>query len=255
MASFSRDKYELHSLSRAFELLHCFSPAHPEWGVSELADALQMQKSAVHRVLVTFVSHQFIKQNDNRRYSLGPKIVQLSNVYRSGVTLIDLAKPELEQLAARTGKTCHLARLHEDEVIYLASIRPKQAVPLTVAPAVCGPCYCTALGKVLLAYQSAEELERIVEKIRFVKRTPNTIVGANRLKAHLKEVQTQGYAIDHEESIPNLRCISAPIHDASGKVEAAISLAGHIRDINHEILLAYVERVRAAAERISRRIA
>jgi IclR family transcriptional regulator, KDG regulon repressor len=247
----SSERYHLHSVTRAFDLLHCFSSDQTDWGVSELAGHLGIMKSAVHRILVTFLEHGFVKQNANRKYSLGPRLVYLHNLYRDRMDLLRCARPLLQDLAERTTKTCHLAKLFEDEIVYLLTVRPRGAYVFTVIPALHGPAYCTALGKVLLAHLPEEDQERILRKTRFEKRTRNTIVGMGRVRNHLRLVRSQGYATDDEEVKLTLRCIAAPIWNSARQVEAALSMSGHTADLTTDLMPDCIRRVCETAAAIS----
>jgi len=60
------------------------------------------------------------------------------------------------------------------------------------------PLYCTALGKVLLAYGPAAERKRVLS-LPMKPFTPKTITDARRLRQQLATVHEQGYALDSEE--------------------------------------------------------
>ncbi|NWG12643.1 MAG: IclR family transcriptional regulator [Acidobacteria bacterium] len=248
------DRYILQSLARGMELLHCFTPYNPDWGVSELSRHLRMTKSATHRILVTLQKKEFIQRTPERRYRLGPRLAYLAGVYGRHLDIIQLARPVLHQLSQLTGKTCHLAKLHEDEVVYLFTARPRESYHFTRYPTLRGPAYCTALGKVLLAYRSPSEQRRILQRIRLVRRTPYTITAPSRFRLHLQEVAIQGFAVDDRELDIRLRCIAAPIYNSQGMVEAAISLTGHVSDLGNRVIPAYVRRVQEAAGKISEQL-
>ncbi len=247
----TQDRYLLESVARGMDLLHCFTPQKPDWGVTELATHLRMTKSAVHRILATLLRSEFVRQASDRRYTLGPRLAYLSNVYRRHLNLIEIARPVLEKLSQLTSKTCHLAKLHEDEVVYLLSVRPREAYHFTKYPTLRGPAYCTALGKVMLAYLPRSEQDQLIQRIHFVKHTPHTITAPSRFRVHLQEIAIQGFAIDDRELDARLRCVAAPVFNSQGLVEAAISLTGHVSDLSNRLIHVYSVRVREAADKIS----
>ncbi len=61
------------------------------------------------------------------------------------------------------------------------------------------PLHCTALGKVLLAYLSAEERKEILGKKVLPRLTQNTITDKRELEKELAKVRGQGFALDREE--------------------------------------------------------
>jgi len=87
------------------------------------------------------------------------------------------------------------------------------------------PAHCSALGKVLLAYQPWKEVERIIEEQGMPAFTSNTITTLEALDEELMRVRRQGYAVDNEEISPELCCIAAPIRDVTRRVIAAMSFS------------------------------
>jgi len=87
------------------------------------------------------------------------------------------------------------------------------------------PLYCTAIGKVLLAYSGTEERKVALEGVRLVAFTPKTITTRAALDAELKRVAAQGYALDAEEHEEGITCLGAPVFDREGTVVAALSVS------------------------------
>jgi DNA-binding IclR family transcriptional regulator len=56
--------------------------------------------------------------------------------------------------------------------------------------------------------------------------TKRTITDIDRLHIHMDEVRQRGYAVDDEEYDPGVRCIAAPVLDASGIAIASIGISG-----------------------------
>ncbi|WP_167277063.1 IclR family transcriptional regulator [Paenibacillus lupini] len=77
----------LKTLDNSLELLNYFTKETPQWGVRELAKAMEMNHSIVFRILATFEQHGFLMQDkDTKKYSLG-EIVESSQTIRYGVTV------------------------------------------------------------------------------------------------------------------------------------------------------------------------
>ena len=64
-----------------------------------------------------------------------------------------------------------------------------------------------------------------------------------------------GFALDLEECEPGLCCAGAPVHDAGGRMVAALSVSGPAFRLGEERLLRYVvPAVTGAAEALSREL-
>ncbi|HVR26036.1 MAG TPA: IclR family transcriptional regulator C-terminal domain-containing protein, partial [Candidatus Polarisedimenticolia bacterium] len=86
------------------------------------------------------------------------------------------------------------------------------------------PLYCTAVGKVMLAYMADNERERVLSQLVLKRLTPNTVGSLQELQAELYRVRKNGYACDLEEHELHIRCVAAPIWDHAGAVNASLSL-------------------------------
>jgi DNA-binding IclR family transcriptional regulator len=86
------------------------------------------------------------------------------------------------------------------------------------------PLYCTALGKMLLAYSPRSEADRILSK-KLKSYTENTITDPLKLKKELKQIKEQGYALDREEVTRGIMCVAAPVFGIGGEIICAISVA------------------------------
>jgi len=83
------------------------------------------------------------------------------------------------------------------------------------------PLHCSALGKVLLAYEAAE-----LPPGRLARRTSRTLTSREALTADLAEVRRRGYAVTSEELEPGLAAVAAPVFRDGAAVVAALSVSG-----------------------------
>jgi IclR family KDG regulon transcriptional repressor len=216
----------LQTIQKASEVLALFDREHAEWGVREVAEALGLAKSSAHDLLTSLEQVGLLGKNDEGRYRLGWRLVTLSETLLATTELRREARPIMEELADQYRETIHLAVLDDTKVVYVDKLEGKQAVRVELtALGTRLYAHCSALGKVLLAYQPEENVKRIIKAEGLPRFTANTITDANELEQTLVKVRKQGYATDQEEILPDLCCIGAPIHDHTGHVIAAISLS------------------------------
>jgi DNA-binding IclR family transcriptional regulator len=88
------------------------------------------------------------------------------------------------------------------------------------------PVYCSAVGKAQIAYESLDEIDRILSEQKMQRYTPHTITDRAELLGHLEQVRQQGYALDDEEFDDGIRCVGVPVRDYTGRVVAGISISG-----------------------------
>jgi DNA-binding IclR family transcriptional regulator len=111
--------------------------------------------------------------------------------------------------------------------------------------------HCTALGKVILAHDMSEAVQRVLSKRVYTRYTRNTITTQAALRREVQRVRADGYAIDNEEEELGSRCVAVPIIDSSGRFLAALSTSGTITQIGFEEVAALAARLHGTAHAIT----
>ena len=250
----ARFRTRLSSVANSLRLIKAFSEDEYEIGISDLAKRLGLAKSTVHRLASTLLEEGMLEQNPgDGKYHLGLALFELGTMVRRKMDFTVEARPFLRTLMEKTGETVHLAILDHDSILYIITHESKQALRMGSKVGTRAPVHSTAVGKVLLASQPDDEIERIVAR-GLPQSTPNTITEAKALRRELAAVRAQNYAVDDEESEIGLRAIAAPIRSYSGEVVAAISIAGPVHRMAKKTLLSWVRELVEAAEAVSQRL-
>jgi len=244
----------LSSVTSALLVLKVFSEEESEIGISSMAKRLGLAKSTVHRLAVTLAAEGFLEQNpDNGRYRLGLALFALGAMVRRRMDVSNEARPLLGQLRDKTHEAVHLAILSQASIMYLYNLESSQAIGIRSYIGDLKPAFCTAEGRVLLAFAHSNAVAEAL-KAGLAARTPKTITDRDALLRALDEVRQAGHAIDDEESEVGMRGIAAPIRDISGRVVAAVGLAGPIQRLTKKDLRALVPEVVATADAVSARL-
>ncbi len=76
------------------------------------------------------------------------------------------------------------------------------------------PAYCTAMGKLLLAYlPESQQRDAARRDQAHASSGPNTITAKKALRAELEKVRDAGFAVDDEELAAGLYAIAAPVRN------------------------------------------
>jgi IclR family transcriptional regulator, KDG regulon repressor len=233
----STDRQVLSSVRNAARLLKEFSSRDREFGVSELARRLGLGKSTVHRLLVTLAEEHLVEQDDiSGRYRLGLAIYDLGAAVATGLDLHEAVMPSMEQLRAATAETVQVAVLDGREVVYIERLDSPHTLRLFLELGRRNWAHCTGTGKCLLAHLPPNELDRILDGWELPAITKHTITDHTTLRAELKKIRRLGVAHNNGESEVGVISVSAPIRDITGKVRAAISVAGPTERIQPMVL-------------------
>jgi DNA-binding IclR family transcriptional regulator len=214
------------SLVKALRVLLALAD-HPEGrGVTDIARALGLPKSAVHRLLVTFQAHSFVQQQpQNSRYTLGPTLARLGLRAVEMCTPRRIARPYLEALAQEVDETVLLGILTPEGVLVVEQVEGGQGPQLAPAPGTVLPLQRTALGRLLLAFSPAAQREQLLGTGgAAVPGLPKEQV-LNSLRRELSTIVQQGFAVSLEEWTPDVCGLAAPIRNRQAEVVAALALA------------------------------
>ncbi|MDF2668154.1 MAG: IclR family transcriptional regulator [Paenibacillus sp.] len=245
--------YRIQSVDRTMNILKCFIAERRALGVSELARMLGLNKSAVHRFLLTLKDHGFVEQlKDSDRYMIGPTAFELGTVYTNSTDLTVEGKKVLGDLVQHTGCLAHLAILDQSSVLYLVNVEPDHRQYLFGAVGQRRPIYHTALGKSLTAWLPEERVREKLKSCAFEKLTAHTINSLEQFLQELELVRQRGLAIDREESTIGVQCVSAPVRNKHGEVVAAISVSGF--GLDETKLQEFGLAVKSSAAQLSRRL-
>ena len=242
------------SIRRAVALLEAFGDDRPAWSASDLAEAVALNRTTVYRLLTALESVEYVARDPaTDTYRLGSGLIALGARAQRANPARELARPELEALAATTGETATLELLSDGEMVIIDEIPGAHVTSGSQHIGSRWPAYATSTGKAILAHLPPDELGRVLSR-PFLPLTTHTITDRAPLVACLADVRRAGYAVAAEELELGFMAVGAPLLDAAGRPIAAISLGGTRTRLTDERVPAVGRLVRAAAARISHQL-
>lgn len=112
------------TLDRGLRVLEVLAETPSGLTVTELAAALEVNRTVMHRLVATLLEHALIRRDANGRICAGMGLLRLA----AGVqpVLRDAAVPLLRALAEQTGCTAHLTVVDGGEALALAVVEPSR---------------------------------------------------------------------------------------------------------------------------------
>lgn len=243
------------SLQKALDILNCFTVHNPELGVTEISTMLGFQKSTVYNILATFEQEGFTEQDPvTRKYRLGLRLLQLSNVVRSGLGLRRVALPVMERAMNKFQETVHLAIEQDGQVVYIESVQPPDRSVSRLATGKTAPMHCTGVGKAILAFAPDAKVDEVIKVHGLKAFTANTLTTVDTLRAELTLIRRQGYAMDNMEHEWGIRCIAVPIREENGRIKASMSISGPSDRLPVDQIHQVAEPMKQLGLEISRRL-
>lgn len=193
--------------------------------LGDVARRMGLPKSSAYRLLTTLVELGIVERADNEDYRLTARLFEYGIKALNSLDLVTAARPFMHTLRDITGETVHLAVRSGIHAVYVQKVNSSHALRMDSRIGYQAQLYNTSLGKVLLAWLDPDEAKKLAHAIEYKPIMSNTLLNAEALLEHLKQVQAQGYACDNEENEANVICFGAPIFDHYAQITAAVSMS------------------------------
>jgi len=223
-------------VERALDILSLFARStSPTLGVTEIANALDMSKAVVHRMLAAARAKGFIEiDEDSHRYRLGPQSLYLGLSYLDRIDVRALAKEEMHELVAATNETATLSVRVGWSRVYIDQVTPHRDVKMVVQLGRPFPLHTGASSKALLAFLPEREREEYLRDHELVSLTPLTITDPEALRRELEAIRIKGFAVSLGERDPSAGSVAAPILSREGVATAVVSVCGPVERFRTE---------------------
>jgi IclR family acetate operon transcriptional repressor len=246
--------YDITALQRGLRLLHLFSESPRGLTAKQVAGLSRLPVSTVHRFLANLVTAGFLSCDSDGTYHLGIACFAIGQAAVGQLDIRRASLPYLRELNQQTRETIHLTVRHGLSAVYVEKLDSPEQLRIFSRIGAAVPLYCTAVGKVMLAYMPQEERERILPELGVRRLTANTVGNLQELKTELFRVRKNGYACDMEEHEMHIRCVAAPIWDHTGSVHSSLSITAPLVRMPVTRLRQLAPLIQAAGLQISREL-
>lgn len=252
----SNEKSSVSSMVNALKLLNLFTMDEPEWILTDLADELNVGVSTVYRLTNTLMHEGFIVRDSvTKNFRLASSILELGHYVITSFDICEISPPILEKLVQDTGETVHLSILEGNKSIYLQMFECSNYVNVRTHVGKKHPAHCTSTGQIILAYQSEEVINSVIEQgLPLYSPKSATITDPIKFKERLALIKKQGYTYNKDEMNVGVSAIAAPVKSPSGKVEFSVSIAGPSSRINANNAPMLIKLVTNAADCLSKKL-
>lgn len=215
-----------------------------------LVERTGLGRSTTHRLVQLLVREEFLRHVDGG-YTLGPALIELGFKALHGNPLPVVARPILEELSAQVHDTVHLGVIDGDSVLYLDKLPGSRGAEMRSRVGHRMPLTRTGVGMAMLL-DSPDRWEALYTADAARVAVPVTgkrteVDFSTRMHTYAK----LGAAMDLEDNEPGIRCVAAPVRDASKATVGAISVSATRPYMPAARMRGLVPVVRRAANRIS----
>lgn len=215
----------IQSLTRASAILNVIVRNRDGIGLAPLSKIVGLHSSTTFHLVKTLAQLGYVRQDPvTKQYRVGRMIFDLASTAFDEVEMASVAGPYLDELAMRTGETSHFAIRTGADIVVLAKSEGTGMFRMAERTGITRPAHASALGKVLLAAMTQDNLEVYLESQTFRPLTDRTITDPATLRAEIARVRKTGVAYDEGEFHPEIRCVAVPVHNFTGRAIAALSV-------------------------------
>ncbi|MEU3092785.1 IclR family transcriptional regulator [Streptomyces massasporeus] len=214
------------SVTRSLRVLEAVAQHQPVT-VGELTKIFGLPKSTVQRTLVTLAEAGWLRANrkDTTRWEIGARVLAVRPAALQGSSLFAAAREPMVRLRDAVNETIHLSApdaLHcmvvVDRVDCDHAVRTFHTIGDT------SPLHATAAGNAVLAHLRKSEIAEVTAGT-LEGYGEETITEPGQLRAELHRVRERGYAVNHNQYVPGVCAIAAPVLDGEDTPLAAVSVS------------------------------
>ncbi|MFJ5776128.1 IclR family transcriptional regulator [Streptomyces sp. NPDC093094] len=218
------------SIERAAAILRLLAAGPRRLGLGEVAASLGLAKGTTHGILRTLQHVDFVEQDAaTGKYQLGAALLHLGTSYLDVNELRSRSINWADALAARSGEAVRLGTPLEGRVLVIHHVfRPDDTLQTLDVGALL-PLHASSLGKVLLAFGTAN-LDSAVDA-GLEAYTRHTLAHADELTHALAEIRENGWGSEVQEMSMGEAGVAAPIRGHGGLAVGAIGLSGPVERI------------------------
>lgn len=214
-------------LIKAVQILDFLSQRPLPQSMTEISERTGITLSTTNKILDTLNLIGFVTRNgDTRKYSLGPRLIQLANASFIQFDIVRETYPALKHLFETVGTTVNLGVFHDNKVLFVNKFTiPDQSGEALSRIGFTQHVYCSAMGKAMLAAFSSEEREAYLKEVELIPNTDHTLRSKEELIEQIEITRARGYAVDDREAEDNIFCLGTTFKTTENSGYHAFSIS------------------------------
>lgn len=222
-----KDRHFVTALARGLDVLGCFRASERFLGNQQIAQRTNLPKPTVSRLTFTLTQLGFLSYSETMgKYSLGTAVLSIGNAFLSGMSIRQLARPLMQELADSAGATVALGARDRLEMIYIESCRSSSsAFVLNLDAGSRIPLATTSMGRAYICGLPDMQRDRLLDNIKKDSGEEWSKIKLSIEQAQ-KEYETNGFCLSIGEWKKDVNAVAVPIIPADGSDVLAFNCGG-----------------------------
>ena len=230
------------AVARAVRIVNYLLAAPDGAGVTEIAQALSMNKSTCFDILKTLTAFQVLTKHPRYAiYRLGPLLVQWGMASRRQLSGRTHIRESVRTLVSDIGLICLVAQVLADEhgIVVVDRVEPARADALTIPVGYVVPLSAPAMGRIVLSYMDEPEALKTARRLNMINGSQESA-----FIDQMHRIRRVGYATSAGEFRPEFNAVASAITRGNAEIVSLLCIAGY----THHLPAADLDRL---GERLS----
>ncbi len=214
------------AVTRALQIMEAFRIGERQLPLAELSRRTGLHNTTVLRLARTLALSDFMVQNEDGQWRLGPAAGWLGARYQAGFDINNVVEPILRTLSQDTRESASFYVREGHERVCMSRVEGMQSVRHHVRIGMRLPLTLGAPGRVILAFSGE----------------PGAVY---------EEIRRRGYHISMGEREEQVSSVAAPVFGLNWRLLGSMCISGPTSRLDQEKLEAFAQAVMDAANRLS----
>lgn len=212
-------KYRAPALEKGLDILELLSAAEAPMTPTQISARLGKSVSELFRMLQVLEYRGYIAiEGSHGGFTLTDRLFALGLARAPTKSLLTAALPEMEDLAARIGQSCHIVIPSDDQIVVVARVESPGDLGFSVRVGYRRKLIEATSGLILFGFQPDDVRAAMLERLR-------ETADADRLETFMANAiatAERGYVIAQSKFVEGVKDVSAPVMGPRGAVAALI---------------------------------
>ncbi len=247
----SRPPRRIQSVGRATDILFLIARARQPLSASEVAARLDLERTTVHRLMVTLAASRLLRFDpETRKYRIGAGAFELGTAYLRGQVDDQVVERIVADLTVEVRHTVSLGALVGDDVLILVAREADELLSVNSRPGERLAAHASAIGKLFRAERGDAEVREFLAATGMSRLTPRTITTVAAFLEELAAVRANGVAYAREEARLGVSSMAVPVKRGDGTLVAGLVIAPPAQFATDGMFERLLPALRRAAKRI-----
>lgn len=217
-----KDRLFVTALARGLEILSCFSSKSPELSGSELSKMTGLPQPTVWRLCHTMLELGMLIQTKNDRLRPGLPVLRLGISALSGLDVVELARPHMQEIADHYRAACGLATRQGLQMVMIERCHGNNPLLTNLRRGSVVQIADSGLGWAYLAGASEDERNSLIEQFDKANEKRWVTIRKAFFEAYAEYCE-KGFIVNSGVFHPDYHTVAVPVLDRNGAFHCALN--------------------------------